>query len=145
MDTPEQVKIWKRIRGDAQPITDGLPGLTAGALAEATLYGNLARQIQGPGQKILLSLQEDALSAARCLKGIYQIATGMAMNVAAVPPANENTDVALRKSYGRALKTLTAYESRSHHGEYGAVFSCLAAKKREHCCKIAELMGLLGV
>ena len=49
----EQVKIWQRVRGETPPVTDGLPGLAAGALARAALYAALARQMQGPGRSIL--------------------------------------------------------------------------------------------
>ncbi len=141
MDTPEEIKIWQRVRGEATPITDGLPALAAGALAEAAFYGKLAQQAQGQKRKILLQLQEEELYHARCLKGIYQIATGTAMQVAAVPISAEQTTVALRKSYGRSLKALNLYNGHSDNSEYGAIFACLAATERTHCCKIAELMS----
>ncbi len=144
-DSRDEVRIWGRVRNDAAPATDGLPGLTAGAMAQAALYGALARQISGPAHGILLQLQEDEFSHIRCLKGIYRMAFGMGMNVASVPPVTEKTDAALRRCYGSALKALTAYHSRSGGGEYGAVFSLLADKKREHCFKLAQIMGLLGV
>ena len=145
MDTSEQIKIWQRMGGDAPAVTDGLSALAAGALTEAAAFGALAGRTQGPPRKILLQLQEDELCHARTLKGLFQILTGTSMSIAAIPPTQDKMEVALRKSYGKALKTLSAYESRISHGEYGAIFSCLTAKKREHCCKIAELMGLLGV
>lgn len=144
-DARDEVRIWQRVRGESTPATDGLPGLTAGAMAQAALYGVLARQISGPGRTILLQLQEDELAHIRCLKGIYRMAFGMGMNTACVPPAPEKTESALRKCYGTALKALNAYEARSGNGEYGAVFGMLAAKKREHCYKLAQVMGILGV
>lgn len=144
MDTPEEIKIWQRVRGEMPPITEGLPGLAASAWTEAALCGSLARQIQGPGQKILLQLQEENRCHARCLSGIYQLVTGTPLRFAHLPPAPDKLDIALRKSYGKALKALRAYEERTSHGEYGAVFGCMAATQRTHCCKIAELMGLLG-
>ena len=63
------------------------------------------------------------------------------MQPAAVPLPSENREAALRKSYGQALKTLAAFESRAYHPEYGAIFSNLAVKKREQCCALAELLG----
>ena len=126
----EQVRIWQRVKGETPPVTEGLPGLAANALAQATLYGSLARQMQGPGRNILLALQEEEQRCARCLKGIWRMVTGKRMQPAA-----------LRKSYGQSLKTLAAFESRAFHPEYGPVFAHLAAKKREHCCEIAELLG----
>lgn len=137
----EQVKIWQRVRNDAPPVTEGLPGLAAGALARAALYSTLARQMQGPGRSILQQLQEEEQHCARYLKGVYRMATGTAMNVAAVPPTVENTEAALRKCYGQALKALAAFDSRAYDPEYGPVFGILAAKKQEHCCALAELMG----
>lgn len=137
----EQVRIWQRVKGETPPVTEGLPGLAANALAQATLYGSLARQMQGPGRNILLALQEDELRCARCLKGIWRMVTGTRMQPAAVPLPAENMEAALRKSYGQSLKTLAAFESRAFHPEYGPVFAHLAAKKREHCCEIAELLG----
>ena len=141
MDTPEEIKIWQRVRGETTPITDSLPAMTAGAIAEAALYGKLAQQSQGHRKKILLQLQEEELRHIRCLKGIYQIAAGTPMQVAAVPISAERAEIALQKSYGRALKALQFYDRHSGHAEYGAIFSCLAATERTHCCKIAELIG----
>ena len=33
----EQIKIWQRVRSDGTAVTDGRPGLAAGALARAAL------------------------------------------------------------------------------------------------------------
>ena len=139
----EQVKIWQRVRNNAPPVTDGLPGLTAGALSRAALYGALARQMQGPPRGILLQLQEEERRCARCLKGIHRLATGTAMNVASVPPASEKPDAAIRKCYGQTLKVLAACDERIHDGEYGPVFGTLASAMRTNCCKLAELISLL--
>lgn len=138
----EQVKIWQRVRGETPPVTDGLPGLTAGALARAALYAALARQMQGTNRSILLQLQEEESRHARYLKGVYRMVTGTAMQVASVPLTYEKTEAALRKCYGQTLKALAACDSRAYDAEYGPVFAHLAAKKREHCCALAELMGL---
>ncbi len=137
----EQVKIWQRVRNDAPPVTEGLPGLAAGALARAALYAALARQMQGPGRSILLQLQEEEQHCARCMKGVYRMATGTAMQVASVPPTYEKNEAALRKCYGQSLKTLAACDSRAYDPEYGPVFGMLASKMRGNCCKLAELMG----
>ena len=137
----EQVKIWQRVRGETPPVTEGLPGLVAGALARAVLYAALARQIQGPGRSILLQLQEEEQHCARCMKGVYRMITGTAMQVASVPPAFEKTETALRKCYGQTLKALAACDSRAYDPEYGPAFGMLASKMRNNCCKLAELMG----
>ena len=137
----EQVKIWQRVKGDTTPPTDGLPGLAANALAQAALYGTLARQVQGPSRTILLKLQEEEQHCARCLKGIFRMATGNRMQPAAVPLPSENMETTLRKCYGQCLKTLAAFEKRAYDPEFGPVFAHLATKKREHCCALAELLG----
>ena len=137
----EQVRIWQRVKGETPPATEGLPGLAANALAHAALYGALARQMQGPGRTILLKLQEDEQHCARCLKGIWRMVTGKRMQPAAVPLPAENIEAALRRCYGQTLKTLAAFEKRAFDPEYGPVFGILAAKKREHCCALAELLG----
>ena len=137
----EQVKIWQRVKGETPPVTEGLPGLAAGALARAALYGNLARQLQGPGRGILQQLQEEEQHCARCMKGVYRMVTGNRMQPAAVPLSGENMETALRKCYGQTLKTLAAFDGRAYDPEYGPVFAHLAAKKREHCYALAELLG----
>ena len=75
------------------------------------------------------------------MKGLYRMVTGNRMQPAAVPLSGENTETALRKCYGQTLKALAALESRAYDPEYGPVFAHLAAKKREHCCALAELLG----
>ena len=141
----EQVKIWQRVKGETPPVTEGLPGLAAGALARAALYGNLARQMQGPGRGILQQLQEEEQHCARCMKGVYRMVTGNRMQPAAVPLSGENTETALRKCYGQTLKALADFERRVYDPEYGPVFGLLSSKMRTNCCKLAELMGILQV
>ena len=141
----EQVKIWQRVKGETPPVTEGLPGLAAGALARAALYGNLARQLQGPGRGILQQLQEEEQHCARCMKGVYRMVTGNRMQPAAVPLSGENTETALRKCYGQTLKALADFERRVYDPEYGPVFGLLSSKMRTNCCKLAELMGILQV
>lgn len=145
MDTSEEVKIWRRVRGEAPDITDGLPALAASALTQAALYGAMARRYQGQTRHILLQLQSRELSNARCLKGIFRLITGQSLSAAAVPPSQDASEIALRRSYGRSLKSLKAYETKMDHGEYGAVFRLLADRQREICFKIAELVALAEV
>ena len=145
MDTSEEVKIWRRVRGEAPGITDGLPALAAGALSLAALYGAMARRSQGQLRQLLLQLQSQELLSARCLNGIFRLTTGQKLSASAVPPGQEAPEVALRRSYGRSLKALSAYEARADHGEYGAVFRLLADHQRESCLKIAESVALLEV
>ena len=138
----EQIKIWQRVRGEIQPVTDGLPALAAGAMSRAALYNALARQLQGPGRSIFLSLQEQEQECVRCLQGVYRLATGGKMQAASVPPEAEKLEPALRKCYGQSLKTLASFEQKALHPEYGPVFAHLAEKMRENCWKIAHLLGL---
>ena len=141
----EQVKIWQRVRGETPSVTEGLPGLAAGCLARAALYSTLSRQMQGPGKSILQQLQENEQRCARCIKGVFRIADGTQMNPGTVPLSPDKMEVALRKCYGQTLKTLSACNARTFHGEYGPVFTDIAARQRENCCKLAELMGVIGV
>ena len=138
----EQIKIWQRVRSDGGAITDGLPGLASGALSRAALYNALARQMQGPGRGIFLSMQEEEQQCARYLQGIYRLITGTKMQLSSLPPSAEKLEPALRKCYGQSLKALMAFEPRIGHQEYGPVFALLATKMRENCCKIAGLLGL---
>lgn len=139
----EQVKIWRKIRGETPPVIDGLAGLAAGTLSRAAFYAALGRKIQGSGRSILMQLHEETQHCARCLKGVYRMSTGRAMQVATVPPSTEKTDAALRKCYGQTLKALAAFDARAHDPEYGPVFDSLAAQMRTHCCKLAELMWMI--
>lgn len=138
----EQIKIWQRVRSDGTAVTDGLPGIAAGALARAALYNILARQLQGPGRGIFLSLQEEEQNSVRCLQGIYRLVTGTKMQLANVTLSGEKLEPALRKCYGQSLKALSVFEQRSSNPEYGPIFAHLAEEKRKNCCKIAELLGL---
>ena len=138
----EQIKIWQRVRSDGTGVTDGLPGLAAGALSRAALYNILARQLQGPGRSIFLSLQEEEQQCVRYLQGIYRLVNGSKMQLSAAPPSAEKVEPALRKCYGQSLKALAFYDQRAGHPEYGPVFSHLAARMRDNCCKIAGLLGL---
>ena len=138
----EQIKIWQRVRSDSTPVTDGLAGLASGALTRAALYNALARQLQGPGRGIFLSLQEEEQQCVRYLQGIYRLATGNKMQLSSLPPMAEKVEPALRKCYGQSLKALAFYDQRTAHPEYGPVFTHLAAKMRDNCCKIANLLGL---
>ena len=141
----EQVKIWQRVRGETPPITDGLPGLAAGCLARATLYSTLSRQMQGPGRSILQQLQENEQRCGRCIKGVFRMAGSTPIKPGTVPLSPEKIEPALRKCYGQTLKALSACNARAFDGEYGPVFTDIAARQRENCCKLAELMGMLSV
>lgn len=144
-DPREQVKIWQRTRPVQASVTEGLQPLAAAALATASVYGSLVRQLQGTQRELAVQLREQQLGTVRCLKGIYRMATGNPMQVGSSTPAVETAEAALRKNYGRSLKSLSAYESRSADSEYGAVFEALAVREREHCRKLTELMGMLQV
>lgn len=144
-DSREQVKIWQRVRGETVGVTEGLPALVSAALARANLYTVLSQQMPGPGRSILQQLKDGEQYCIRCLKGVYYMVTGKVMHTASVPLSMERRDAALRKCYGQTLKLLTACDARAQDPEFGAVFSCIAAVTRNHCCKLAELMSLLGV
>ena len=142
-DPREQVKIWQRVRPVQTPATDGLQMLTASLLESISVYTALLRRLQGMQRETAMQLREQQIQAVRCLKGIYRMATGNVMQIAGIAATVETTEAALRKNYGRSLKALTFYESRSADGEYGAVFEAMAVREREHSRKITEWMGML--
>lgn len=126
-------------------VTDGLQALAASVLRSAAVYGSLLQQLQGPKKDIVRQLYQQQLETLHVLQGIYALATGRRMNVQTEQQALENIEPTLRRTYGQSLKNLAVYEKRSADGEFGVVFEALAVREREHCRKIAELMGLLQV
>jgi hypothetical protein len=125
------------------PITDGLQPLAAAILENAMVYVCLGRQLQGRSRELVLRMKDQQLSAVRCLKGIYRMVTGNVMQIGSGDPVIETTVAALRKNYGRSLKTRCFCDSRSADREYGAVFAALAVEEREHSRQLAELIGML--
>ena len=142
-DSREQVKIWQSARPTQAPATEGLQALALTAFTAAAVYGDLMPQLQTTQKEMASQLRQQQLKQVRCLKGIYRMAMGVPLKVAAATPATQTLEGALRRNYTRSMKALRAYESRSADSEFGAVFEVLAAYEREHCKKIIEWMGML--
>lgn len=152
MDTydPEMAeRVWNRVRGKteappAAPSTRGLLSLIAEEMQDATTYLHLSRGYQGKEGALLRKLSQEEQAHAACLKGIYTLITGNRPEVRAVPPKQESAEIILRRCYGREMRCLHEYESRSKDSEYGQVFARLAIQEREHCRQILELLGSIG-
>lgn len=139
----DQVKIWQRVRQPQLPVTETLQSVVASVLLNATVYSGLMRQLQGEQRELVMQLRRMQTETARCLKGIYRMATGSAMQVSAGSCTVETLEGALRANFGRSLKALEYFENCCSDREYGAVFAGLAQSERQHCRKLAEAMGIM--
>lgn len=147
-DREKAAQVWQRVRGSnpspaPEPNTKGLLGLIAEELTDATTYLHLSRMFQGKQSAMLRKMFEDEQAHAACLKGIYTLTTGSRPVTRTVPPPQENPELTLRRCYGREMRCLAEYESRSADSQYGQVFARLAAQEREHLRMILELIGNL--
>lgn len=147
-DAEKAAQVWQRVRSSnpsptPEPNTNGLLGLIAEELTDATTYLHLSRMFQGKQSAMLRKMFEEEQAHAACLKGIYTLTTGNRPATRAVPSPQENPEITLRRCYGREMRCLAEYESRSADSQYGQVFARLAAQEREHCRQILELIGNL--
>ena len=143
-DTVMEDRVWQRIHGDKPPRPEqSLQALAAAELSEAAAHLMLSRQLQGREKAILRKIYEEDQSHAASLKGIHYFTFDTPLAVRPIPPAPDAPIIALRKAYGRKLRTLKQYEGRFDDPEYGAVYQTLAQQEREHCRLILELVGTL--
>ena len=145
IDPAKAARVWQRVQGDtpAKNRELGLIELIAGEWTDAATYLQLSRQFQGKQSAALRRLFEEEQAHTACLKGIYTLITGKHPSVRAVPPAQEDPELVLRRCYGREMQSLAQYESRSTDPEYGQVFARMASQEREHCRQVVELLGSL--
>ena len=145
-DKAKAARVWQRVQGETatQP-TQGLLGLIAEEWADAAIYLSLSRRVQGNPSAILRKMGQEEQSHMACLKGIYTL-QGTGRPEIPSPPALDKApvDVILRRCYGREMRCLAQYESRSSDPEYGQVFARMAQQEREHCRQILELLGSIG-
>ena len=139
-DPAAATRVWQRVQ-PTQPEAAGLPALIAGELEDSATYQHLAKHIGGKEGQTLHRLAETEQSHAACLKGIYTLMTGEPINPRIPPLRSEPVERTLRRCYGREMRCLAQYEARSSDPEYGPVFARLAAKEREHCMAVLELIG----
>lgn len=142
-DAAKATRVWQRVQASQQnqPDAQGLPALISEELEDAATYAQLAKRLGGRDGQTLRSLAENEHSHAACLKGIYTLMTGEPINPKIPPTRQEPAERTLRRCYGREMRCLAQYEARSGDPEYGPVFSRLAAREREHCMTVLELLG----
>lgn len=144
-DKAKAARVWQRVQGaaTANP-TQGLPGMIAEEQADAAVYMALSRRVQGSSAAILRKMSQEEQTHAACLKGMYTLQGQGRPDIPAPPPVdNAPVGLLLRRCYGREMRCLAQYESRSADPEYGQVFARMAQQEREHCRQILELLGKL--
>ena len=144
-DKAKAARVWQRVQGAAEAApTQGLQGLIAEEWSDATLYLALSRRVQGPAAATLKKMSQEEQTHMACLKGLYTLQGSGRPDIPAPPPVeNAPIGLLLRRCYGREMRCLAQYESRSSHPEYGQVFARMAQQEREHCRLILELLGSL--
>lgn len=148
-DTGKAARVWQRVQNERQEgnvnrPTEHLPVLILEQLQLSAAYRQLSVRLGGKEGALLIRLAREANTQAVCLKGILSLMKGTAPQVASAPQQLSNTDVILRRCYGAELRLLQSYESRGNDPEYGPVFDRMAARGREHCCALMELIGKTG-
>ena len=147
-DKGKEARVWQRIQKESQqeqPVkpAENLPALIMEYLQLAAAYRQLSQRLNGKDGTILIRLAREANAQAVCMKGIVTLINGLAPRSAGAPQQQSNTDAILRRCYGAELRMLKAYENRTTDAEYGPVFERMAARGREHCCTLLELIGTL--
>lgn len=144
-DKAKAARVWQRVQGEvtANP-TQGLPAMIAEEWADAVIYLSLSRRVQGNAANILKKMGQEEQAHMACLKGIYTL-QGAGRPEIPAPPAVDKAPVSvlLRRCYGREMRCLAQYESRSSDPEYGQIYVRMAQQEREHCRQILELLGSL--
>ena len=142
IDPAKAARVWQRVQEKpTEKREQGLQELIFEEWTDAATYLQLSRRFQGKKAALLRKLYQDELSHAACLKGIYTLITGSRPVVKTLPPQQGDAEQVLRRCYGREMRCLARYESRSSDPEYGQVFSRLAQQEREHCHLILEFLG----
>ena len=148
-ETLKEARVWQRVHSEKQstePVRQGenIPALILEQMQLSTAYRQLAGRMNGQDGTVLIRLAREANMQAACLKGIATLMNGCAPQGSSPMQQQSNTDTVLRRCYGAELRLLKAYENRSGDAEYGPVFDRLAARGREHCCTLLELIGKMG-
>ena len=142
IDPAKAARVWQRVQEKPEQTRgQDLQELIFEEWNDAATYLQLSRKFQGKKASLLRKLYQDAQSHAACLKGIFTLITGNRPLVKNLPPLDGTPEQILRQCYGREMRGLARYESRTDDPEYGQVFSRLAQQEREHCRLILELLG----
>lgn len=144
-DKAKAARVWQRVQGEAAANpANGLTGMIAEEMADGAIYMALSRRVQGNAAGILRKMAQEEQSHTACLKGIYALLGNGRPDVPPPPPLdNAPVQVILRRCYGREMRCLAQYESRSGDPEYGQIYARMAQQEREHCRQILELLGSL--
>ena len=144
IDAAKAAAVWQRVRQDP---AEGRPwnpaALEMMETEAAAVFGQLARQL--PAHRARLQyIAEECRRHGACLRGILFLIDGARPGAKRKTPASESPALALRKCYGNALRTAAGYDAGREDPEFGCVFSAMAAKKREHCAAILEILGQIS-
>ena len=148
-DVRKEARVWQRVQQEKQAAepprqVENLPALIMEQQQLSAVYRQLAGRMNGQDGTVLIRLAREANMQAACLQGIATLMNGCAPQGSSPMQQQSNTDTVLRRCYGAELRLLKAYENRSGDAEYGPVFDRLAARGREHCCTLLELIGKMG-
>ena len=144
-DKAKAARVWQRVQTEAAANpAQGLGGLIAEEWADAAVYLALSKRVQGNQSAVLRKMSQEEQAHMACLKGIYKLQNAGQPDVPAPSPTDKApVSTLLRRCYGREMRCLAQYESRSADPEYGQVFARMAQQEREHCRQILEILGKL--
>lgn len=148
-DARKEERVWQRVCSEKQEEhihrqMENLPALIMEQLQLSAVYRQLASRINGKDGAVLIRLAREANTQAVCLKGIVALMKGSVPQTCGAPQPITGTEAILRRCYGTELRLMKAYENRNADEEYGPVFERMAARGREHCCALLELIGKTG-
>ena len=148
-DVRKEARVWQRVQNEKQAAeppkqVENLPALILEQQQLASAYRQLAGRMNGQEGTVMIRLARESNMQAACLKGIATLMNGFAPQGGAAMQQQSNTDAILRRCYGAELRLLKIYEGRISDAEYGPVFDRMAARGREHCCVLLELIGKIG-
>ena len=148
-DIRKEARVWQRVQDGKQPPepsrpVENLPALILEQLQLSSAYRQLAGRMNSKDGAVLIRLEREANMQATCLKGIVALMNGFSPQSAGASQQLSGTDAILRRCYGAELRLLKAYENRISDAEYGPVFDRMAARGREHCYVLLELIGKTG-
>lgn len=141
IDRDLEAQVWQRVMGQPEAQrADNRPLLLLSWEAAGT-YRHLAGILSGKAGERARRLQDRAMDSVAALKGIRLLSGGQVGHLAPVPIPKEPARRLLEKSYFRARALMTEYTARELDGEFGVVYQRLAARERENCAMLAQLLG----
>ena len=148
-DTRMEERVWQRLRSEKteqNPLQrpDPLPAWIMEQLELSASYLQLSRLLQGKDGAEFVKLARESRAQAVCLKGILTLVTGHGAQIVAPPAHFSAVDAMLRSCYGKELRLMKEYESRSGDPEYGPVYERLSKRGRDHCYALLEMLGKIG-